>query len=62
MQDKRIQILPWNIIDHLQTEEDILAYLHAAEEDDDPALIEAVKADVALAREAHNISQSAQLR
>jgi DNA-binding phage protein len=55
MQNSNAQIKPWNILDHLQSEEDILTYLHAAEEDGDPALIEAVKADIALARETHSL-------
>jgi DNA-binding phage protein len=57
MQHPDVQTQPWNIVDHLQSEEEILAYRHAAEEDGDPALIEAVKADIALARETHSLLQ-----
>jgi probable addiction module antidote protein len=31
--------IPWNTVDHLKTPEDIAAYLEAAFEDGDPALI-----------------------
>lgn len=55
MQDPNTLIRSWNIIDHLQTEEDILAYRQAAEEDGDPALIKALKADIALAREKYHL-------
>lgn len=41
---------PWDAADHLKTEEDIVAYLDAAFEDGDPALIAAALGDVARAR------------
>ena len=41
---------PWNVADHLKTEEDIVAYIDAAFEDGDPALIAAALGDVARAR------------
>lgn len=41
---------PWNPADHLETDEDIVAYLEAAFEDGDPALIAAALGDVARAR------------
>jgi DNA-binding phage protein len=40
----------WNPIDHLKTEEDIVNYLEAAQETDDPELIAAVKEDIAHSR------------
>ncbi len=41
------QTFPWDVIDHLQTEEDRLEYLVAALEDGDPALVAATVADIA---------------
>lgn len=41
---------PWNAADHLKTEADIVAYVDAAFEDGDPALIAAALGDVARAR------------
>lgn len=41
---------PWDAADHLDSEEMILAYLEAAVEDGDPALIAAAIGDVARAK------------
>lgn len=41
---------PWSAADHLNTEEDVVAYVDAAFEDGDPALIAAALGDVARAR------------
>lgn len=41
---------PWDAADHLESDEDIVAYLEAAFEDGDPALIAAALGDVARAR------------
>ena len=41
---------PWDPADHLETDEDVVAYLEAAFEDGDPALIAAALGDVARAR------------
>lgn len=43
------QTQPWDIVDHLQTEADMIAYLDAAFEDGDPALIVAALGDIARA-------------
>ncbi len=40
----------WDPADHLETDEDIVAYLEAAFDDGDPALIAAALGDVARAR------------
>ena len=40
----------WDAADHLQSDEDIFAYLEAAFEDGDPALIAAALGDIARAR------------
>ena len=41
---------PWDPADHLETDEDIVAYLEAAFEDGDPTLIAAALGDIARAR------------
>ena len=41
---------PWDAADHLESDEDIVAYLEAAFEDGDPALIAAALGDIARAR------------
>ena len=41
------QTLPWDVTEHLQTQEDIVAYLEAALEDGDPELIIVAIKDIA---------------
>ena len=41
---------PWGPADHLERDEDIVAYLEAAFEDGDPALISAALGDIARAK------------
>jgi probable addiction module antidote protein len=41
---------PWDPAEHLETEEDMAAYLEAALEDGDPALIAAALGDIARAK------------
>ena len=41
---------PWDAADHLQSDEDVVAYLEAAFEDGDPALIAAALGDIARAK------------
>ena len=41
---------PWDAADHLQSDEDVVAYLEAAFEDGDPTLIAAALGDIARAR------------
>ena len=40
----------WDAAEHLKTEEDMAAYLEAALEDDDPALVAAALGDIARAK------------
>lgn len=42
-----LQTCPWDAADHLETPEDIAAYLEAALEDGDPNLVIAVLGDIA---------------
>ena len=41
---------PWDAAEHLETTEDMAAYLEAALEEGDPALISAAKGDIARAK------------
>ena len=41
---------PWDAADHLESDKDIVAYLEAAFEDGDPAVIAAALGDIARAR------------
>ena len=41
---------PWDPAEHLKTGKDIVAYLEAALEDDDPALVAAALGDIARAK------------
>ncbi len=41
---------PWDAADHLESDEDVVAYLEAAFEDGDPALIAAALGDIARAK------------
>ncbi len=50
MTDQKAGTLLWDPAEHLETDGDIAAYLDAALEDGDPALIAAVLSDIARAR------------
>ena len=52
---------PWDAADHLESDEDIVAYLEAAFEDGDPALIAAALGDVARARGMTKVASDAGL-
>jgi DNA-binding phage protein len=41
---------PWDVVEHLQTPKDMAAYLNAALEDGDPAVIVATLGDIAHAK------------
>lgn len=45
-----VETYPWDPVEHLETTEDIAAYLRAALEDGDPKLVAAALGDVARAR------------
>jgi len=47
---KRTQTRPWDVAEHLETEEDMAAYLEAALEEGDPALVAAALGDIARAK------------
>ena len=51
----------WDPAEHLKNDEDIAAYLNAAFEDGDPALIAAALGDIARAKGMTNVARSAGL-
>ncbi len=51
----------WDVTEHLETEEDMAAYLEAAFEEGDPALIAAALGDIARARGMTQIAHDAGL-
>ena len=48
---------PWDVTEHLETEEDMAAYLEAALEEGDPALVAAALGDIARAKGMNDISR-----
>ena len=58
---EKIQTLPWDPAEHLETEEDMAAYLNVALEDGDPRLIMAVLGDIARARRMGSVVQNADM-
>ena len=46
----KTQTRPWDVAEHLETEEDMAAYLGAALEEGDPALVAAASGDIARAK------------
>ena len=46
----KTQTRPWDVAEHLETEEDMAAYLEAVLEDGDPALVAAALGDIARAK------------
>ena len=52
---------PWDAVDYLETEEDIVANLEAAFEDGDPRLVAAVLGDVARAKGMTKVAREAGL-
>ncbi len=45
-----VSLRTWDVVDHLQTEADMDAYLEACLEEDDPTLITAALGDIARAK------------
>ena len=52
---------PWDPADHLETEEDMVAYLEAALEENDPALVAAALGDIARAKGMTQVARDAGL-
>ena len=53
--------LPWDPAEHLQTDEDMAAYLEAALEEGDPSLVAAALGDIARAKGMTQIARDAGL-
>lgn len=47
---KEVKSRPWDAVEYLKSEEDMVAYLEAALEQDDPSLIAAALGDIARAK------------
>jgi probable addiction module antidote protein len=56
-----LETKPWDAADHLKNEAAIIAYIEAAMEDGDPAVITAALGDIARARGMSQIAQAAGL-
>ena len=61
MKHKKIETRPWDVVEHLETEEDMIAYLEAVLKDGDPALLSAALGDIARARGMTDIARKAGL-
>jgi probable addiction module antidote protein len=61
MKTPKIKTTTWDAVDHLKTEEDIIAYLEAVLEDGDPALVAAALGDIARAKGMSKIAKKAGL-
>jgi probable addiction module antidote protein len=57
----RTETTPWDAAEHLHTAEDMAAYLDAALEDGDPALVAAALGDIARAKGMTEIAKAAGL-
>lgn len=53
----KLEILPWDAAEHLETKEDIVAYLEVALEGADPALVVAALGNIARSRGMTNIAR-----
>lgn len=53
----RLKTRTWDPAEHLTSEEDMVAYLEAALEEDDPALVSAALGDIARARGMMGVSR-----
>ena len=61
MDNQKVETRLWDAAEHLETDEDIAAYLDAALEEGDPALIAAVLGDIARAKGMSQIAREAGL-
>jgi len=57
METTRTKTLPWDAAEHLETEEDMAAYLEAALEEGDASLVAAALGDIARAKGMTEISR-----
>lgn len=57
----RTKTRPWEAADHLKNQEDMVAYLEAAFEENDPAVVAAALGDIARAQGMTNVARDAGL-
>jgi len=57
----KLKTKPWDVVAHLKTEADMVAYLEAALEEDDPELVAAALGDIARAQGMTHVSRDAGL-
>ena len=58
---KKTKTRPWDVVEHLETQEDMAVYLEAALEQGDPALVAAAMGDIARAKGITQIAREAGL-
>jgi len=61
MERKKIKTRPWDVVEHLETKEDVAAYLEAVLDDGDPTLVSAALGDIARAKGMTEIAREAGL-
>jgi len=61
MTEQTVETYAWDVVEHLDTEEDMAAYLDAALEDGDLAVVMAALGDIARAKGMAQIAQDAGL-
>lgn len=61
MEENETKTRPWDAVEHLKNEEDMVAYLDAALEDGEPTLIIAVLGDIARAKGMTQLAREAGL-
>ena len=59
MVESKLQTQPWDAVEHLETDEDMVANLDAALEEGDPGLIVAVLGDIARAKGMTQVAREA---
>ena len=59
MVENKLQTQPWDAVEHLETDEDMVANLDAALEEGDPGLIVAVLGDIARAKGMTQVAREA---
>ncbi|HSN76514.1 MAG TPA: addiction module antidote protein [Anaerolineae bacterium] len=59
MAESKLQTRLWDAVEHLETDEDMVAYLDAALEDGDPGVIVAVLGDIARAKGMTQVAREA---
>jgi len=56
-----VKLKKWDVIEHLQTDEDMVSYFNACLEEQDPALIASALGDIARARGMSSVAKEAGL-